>query len=87
MMIADPDRSWTADYIVAKSEEVIQFWNRAPEGDKPNVLVGVARLGKEHTICDVASTKLNEPKFYRANLKSTDMIKHPKLDDDDPDQE
>jgi hypothetical protein len=68
MMIADPDRTWTADYIIAKSEEVIQFWNRSPNGDKPDVLVGIARLGKEQTICDVASTKLNAPKIYRPDL-------------------
>ena len=75
MMIAVADRTWAADYIVAKSEEVIQFWNRNPEGGKSDVLVGVARLGKEHTICDVVSTKLNDPKFYRAG--NAEIIKHP----------
>jgi hypothetical protein len=61
MMDAQPDRTWAADYIVAKSEEVIQFWNRIPGNGKSDVLVGVARLGKDQTICDIESTKLNKP--------------------------
>jgi hypothetical protein len=77
MMIAEPDRTWTADYLVAKSEDVVQFWNRSHGADKQDVLVGVARLGKEHTICEVACTKFNGPKFFRAGSQRADMIEHP----------
>ena len=73
MLAVEPDKTWTADYIVPKGNDVIQFWNLNSDGDKSDVFLGSARLGKEETICDVASTSappVKKPNFYQALVRS-----------------
>jgi hypothetical protein len=69
MPTSEPDRTWTADYVVSKGDDRIEFWNRASAQSQSDVLVGMVRLGREQTICDVSATCTPEPKepnFYRA---------------------
>jgi len=58
--IAEPVRTWIADYIVCKGSQ-IQFWNRASAEGGADVLVGVVRLGSGQTICDASLTDTPQP--------------------------
>jgi len=73
MLMANPDRTWIADYIAHKCGQV-EFWKKSTDPNEADSLSAVVLLERGQTIAEVGSTAMVGPTIYKAKVRTGNPV-------------